>query len=175
MAAENCESCGENPATIRCIEVVGGEKRSRMFCEACLAEKGVVIDPGAIKKAATQFIEELTEQELSGDQPRPGSRCLGCGLTWAEFKNFNRLGCAACYQTFETEVEGMLDRIHGGIRHAGRVPEEASGRLEQRRKHTEIRTELDDAIRAEDYERAARLRDALQTIDRGEDVNGGAS
>ncbi|MAG54706.1 MAG: hypothetical protein CMJ83_00290 [Planctomycetes bacterium] len=172
MASEICETCGEAPATIQCIEVVAGAKKIRMVCESCLAEKGVVIDPGLIKKTASHLFEAIPS--LGSAHLDPTSRnetgtCVECGLTWLGFKQNSRLGCAQCYEFFASEVSSVLDRLHGATQHEGRVPERARAQNDRRRKLSEIRAELDDAIRSEDYERAARLRDSLQTLDTNQD------
>lgn len=173
MAAELCEACGMNPPTVHYVEVVGGEKRTRAVCDACLSDKGFVIDPGVIQQAADHLVEHM--QEILGTGPaidplptQPQSlvisACSGCGLSWDDFKENSRFGCAACYAHFQVEVDGVLERLHGATLHRGRIPKHAEERADRRERSTEIRAELDDAIRSEDYERAARLRDALRTL-----------
>ena len=61
MAAELCEACGMNPPTVHYVEVVGGEKRTRAVCDACLSDKGFVIDPGVIQQAADHLVEHMQE------------------------------------------------------------------------------------------------------------------
>lgn len=167
MSAQLCESCGERPATIQYIEVVGGEKRARSMCEGCVA-KEPLIDPGVIQKAASHLVEQVlqsvkpTESETAAtERPDP---CPGCDQSWSDFKDQSRLGCPACYLHFEREVLTVLERLHGASKHSGRAPGRAIARAERREKQSQIRSELDAAVRDEDYERAARLRDALRLL-----------
>lgn len=174
MAAELCEACGQNPPTVHYVEVVGGEKRTRAVCDECLSEKGFVIDPGVIQKAANHLVEHMHELLGGGGPPVPHrprppepvsiEECPGCGLSWDDFKENSRFGCGACYGHFQIEVDGVLERLHGATLHLGRIPQHAEERARRKARTSEIRAELDDAIKAEDYERAARLRDALRTL-----------
>lgn len=174
MTAELCEACGERPASIQYIEVVGGEKRARSVCDACVA-KEPLIDPGVIQQAASHLFEQVLHsadivQAAGFTKPSepahaPGYEpCPGCGLTWADFKEHSRLGCPACYRHFGDEVERVVERLHGSTRHQGRAPQAAVERAERVAKRIQIRSELDAAVEEEDYEKAARLRDALRLL-----------
>ncbi|MEE2712925.1 MAG: UvrB/UvrC motif-containing protein [Planctomycetota bacterium] len=183
MPAELCEACGENPPTVHYVEVVGGEKRTRAVCDACLSDKGFVIDPGVIKKAADHLVEHM--QDLLGgpeigpfpapSEPIAISACAGCGLSWDDFKENSRFGCQECYAHFQVEVDGVLERLHGATLHHGRIPKRMEERPHRQDRSSDIRAELDDAIRAEDYERAARLRDALRTLGSNQEPDLGVS
>ncbi len=168
MASKVCQSCGEKPATVKFVEVVGGEKHTRHFCAECFPDTGSVIDPHAIEEAASHLLESV--KEMLGT-PIPlqeadiqSGECPGCGLTWDVFRNESRLGCPACYPYFQVEVDGVLERLHGATQHRGRAPKRETERLERRKRSAEIRVELSDAIQGEDYERAARLRDQLRSL-----------
>jgi len=168
MTAELCESCGERPASIQYIEVVGGEKRARAVCDACIS-KEPLIDPGVIQKAASHLVEQVLQSAgVTGSDLRPPTKvpdpCPGCQLGWPEFKENSRLGCQGCYQHFQIEVEGVLERLHGSARHAGRSPLRVVERETRRAKQQVIRAKLDAAVMDEDYERAARLRDDLRSL-----------
>jgi protein arginine kinase activator len=82
-------------------------------------------------------------------------------MTFAEFKRLGRLGCSDCYASFQERLDPLIRRVQGASRHVGR--EAGAGRSEARAKLTtrRLRTQLDEAIRDEDYERAADLRDRL--------------
>ncbi|HEX7918294.1 MAG TPA: UvrB/UvrC motif-containing protein, partial [Gemmatimonadales bacterium] len=78
-----------------------------------------------------------------------------------------RLGCAECWQVFAAPLTDLVRRLHGSTRHLGEryvapgvaeeegVPSAGAERL---------REELRAAVAAEDFERAARLRDELRTL-----------
>jgi protein arginine kinase activator len=58
----------------------------------------------------------------------------------------------------------MLDTMHKGIAHTGKVPQRALARRSHYERLTQLETELDQAIKAERYEDAARYRDELQQV-----------
>jgi protein arginine kinase activator len=108
--------------------------------------------------------------------------CVGCGLSYAHFKKHGLLGCPACYQTFTDRLGPMIERAHeGACNHVGKVPQRALkscrtagdqsqietllGDVRQREERLEsLRQRLAKSINAEEYERAAMLRDELTRL-----------
>ena len=74
------------------------------------------------------------------------------------------LGCSECYKSFEKLLLHDLRKFHGNVEHKGRVPEDVPATIERRRNPQEIRKRLADAVKAEDFELAARLRDELRGV-----------
>ena len=58
----------------------------------------------------------------------------------------------------------MLERMHSGTTHVGKVPSKVLSRTQIRRKVEKISQELNAAIEEERYEDAARLRDELKEV-----------
>jgi protein arginine kinase activator len=87
--------------------------------------------------------------------------CPDCGLKFMEFRATGRLGCPQDYWVFSKGLLSLLQRYHGATRHVGKTARRAKGAAERLR----LRTRLRDAISREDYEEAARLRDALRPKD----------
>lgn len=195
-----CE-CGKHEATIHEVIITSDKRKvERHLCELCAREQGVSNDPYIpIDQliSTTNYImgQALTQagQESEPDQPaikqptsvRPHSTptsCVGCGLSFAQFKKNGLLGCPACYQTFEDRIGPMIERAHeGGVSHVGKVPQRAlnsckssgdSSRIEsllgdirQREQRLEtLRQRLAKSIHAEEYEQAAMLRDELTRL-----------
>ena len=106
--------------------------------------------------------------------------CPSCGLTFSEFKTSGHLGCANCYKVFESQISPLIERAHeGATHHVGKVPKRllgggASGSAEARsvlgdlearnQRRIALRKQLDDAIRGEQYEVAAKLRDQISKL-----------
>jgi protein arginine kinase activator len=87
--------------------------------------------------------------------------CPLCGLTFANFKKKGRFGCAGCYEAFRKQLLPLLKRIHSADHHVGKTPGKPLMRADGEEKAKELRDRLERAIRLEDYEEAARLRDQL--------------
>ena len=96
--------------------------------------------------------------------------CRSCGLKYSEFKETGRLACAGCYSSFEPQLTELMARIHGASQHTGRVY--SGGAALKRspapaaRRREELRAAIREAVAKEDFECAARLRDALKGLDK---------
>ena len=90
----------------------------------------------------------------------------GGGLTYEEFRRVGRLGCGTCYETFASQLRPLLRRIHGSADHTGGVPSALEGDHFRLRAIRKLKDELTRAVQAEDYERAAELRDTIRSGER---------
>ena len=64
-------------------------------------------------------------------------------------------------------VGELLERVHGARTHVGRVPGTSEKELERLQQMTDLRQQLEVAIRDEAYESAARLRDEIRALEGG--------
>ncbi len=156
-----CDLCGK-PATVHLTQIVNGKMHKVDLCEACAQAKGVT-DPGGFSLADLLLKASLNPEALGGESASPavGVACPACGFTPADFKKQGRFGCPQCYQTFAGMVAPMLENMHKGVRHAGKVPEKALRRRSLAERVAELEAGLAAAIKTERYEDAARLRDEL--------------
>ena len=88
-------------------------------------------------------------------------QCEVCGFSPADFKKTGRFGCPHCYETFKDILQPMLKNMHKDIVHRGKVPEKALARLSRKRRLDQLESDLQEAIKEENYEEAARLRDLI--------------
>jgi protein arginine kinase activator len=95
--------------------------------------------------------------------------CDMCGITFFEFRNQGRLGCPHDYEQFEKELEPLIANVHGATQHTGRRPDRGGGELPASTSELTsvigLRREMQEAIAAEDYERARQIRDAIRGIE----------
>lgn len=153
-----CDLCGK-PASVHLTQIVNAKMHKVDLCEACAQAKGVT-DPGGFSLADLLMKASLSPEASAGGVSGAGE-CPECGFTPGDFKKHGRFGCPRCYQTFSGLVAPMLDNMHKGTRHAGKVPEKALRRRSLAERVAELETQLGEAIKAERYEDAARLRDGL--------------
>lgn len=152
---QKCDFCGK-PATVHLTQIVNNKVHNVDLCEACAQAKGVT-EPGGFSLA-----DLLLKTSLN---PEPaGLRCAKCGFTQADFKRHGRFGCPACYEAFEGLIEPMLDGMHKGTRHVGKVPQSALNRRSLYDRLTKLETDLNEAIKSERYEEAARFRDEIAQV-----------
>ena len=108
----------------------------------------------------------MGEQPSSGPTIRDTVTCQFCGLSFADFRETGRLGCPHCYSTFEPHLRGLLRRIHGATQHIGKIYLPPDPTQSEREKRLEgLRRKLARAVDAEDFERAAELRDQIRALE----------
>jgi protein-arginine kinase activator protein McsA len=125
---------------------------------------------------------ELELDPLSGDDPFENievysalpdevpTRCSACQTTWERIKTDGRCGCSQCYATFREQLVSVMAKVQRGPLHVGKTPTEAEKRrLRQenlRKRHENqlqmLQNRLKEAVAAEKYEEAARLRDKIK-------------
>jgi protein arginine kinase activator len=89
-----------------------------------------------------------------------------CELKLSDFRAKSWLGCASCYAAFEQEIDAVLVQVHGAREHKGKqykgcekvLPRDAGVDI------NELRKKLDVAVRNEEFELAAELRDRINRI-----------
>ncbi len=104
----------------------------------------------------------LVKAALNTETTAPsGVRCEQCGFTQGDFKKQGRFGCPACYEAFKSVIEPMLDGMHKGTRHVGKVPRRSLDSRLIKDRIAKLEQELAEAIKTERYEDAARIRDEI--------------
>lgn len=166
-----CNLCG-NPATVHLTQIVNNEIHKLDLCEECAAAKGVT-DPSGFSLA-----DLLIKTSGSGGEGSPSSTqlvCEHCGFTQADFKKHGRFGCPACYERFRPILDPVLSNMHKGMTHLGKVPARSLERKSRHERLAMLEKELQDAIKSERYEDAARLRDEISGMKTSETENTAAS
>ena len=160
-----CDNCGSGDAVVHLTQIVNNEMSTFHLCERCAAEKGLETPPEPVNFPLTDFLAQMGEVGAH-TTAEPSEACSFCGLTFGAFKETGRLGCPHCYATFETHLRGLLRRIHGGTQHIGKVylpPDPSATEMEKRLEA--LRRKLQRAVDAEDFERAASIRDEIRTME----------
>lgn len=153
-----CDLCPK-PATVHLTQIVNNKVHKVDLCEECAQAKGVT-DPSGFSLADLLLKASLNPEPTVA----AGVRCEQCGFTQADFKKHGRFGCAHCYDTFRAVVEPMLDGMHKGPTHVGKVPQKALARKSLYDRLTKLELDLSDAIKTERYEEAARCRDEINQV-----------
>jgi protein arginine kinase activator len=153
-----CDLC-EKPATVHLTQIVNNQVHKVDLCEACAQAKGVT-DPSGFSLADLLLKASLNPEAATGG----GMRCEQCGFTPADFKRLGRFGCPACYAAFKGMLDPMLDGMHKGVAHAGKVPQQALARKSLHERLARLEGDLSAAVKAERYEDAARCRDEISRV-----------
>ena len=163
-----CEECGIRPAKFHLMTIINGDKVERNLCPGCMAKHQKQlpgIDFSNLAGILSSILAGRDEEETARqDAEYAGCTCEQCGMTYAEFQKGGMLGCANCYQAFRDPLTAMLQRVHGNTQHAGRVPGGVHSGTSIRMNIDRLRQKLQKAIQDEEYEQAAKLRDAIRAL-----------
>ncbi|MBQ8641506.1 MAG: UvrB/UvrC motif-containing protein [Clostridia bacterium] len=175
-----CEKCGKKEATCYYRENVNGTVKSYRLCPECAAglQKSGEIQTGGfgedpIAKMMSFFSgddffggDDLFGKLMGSPQrmPEKGKTCALCGGTFQDMVKSGKAGCPRCYETFAAELTPSIQRIHGRTVHTGQAPARFREENEKKQKIAALEAELKEAIQAENYERAAEIRDSLRDL-----------
>jgi protein arginine kinase activator len=162
-----CDRCGEKPAVIHRITTVNGKKQEVHLCEECArGEHGIFMDDTfSINALLSSLLSMGTDAPIKIEKLET-VKCSLCGQTFGEFRRTGRLGCNQCYATYRDRLFSLLKSIHGNIQHYGKIPKRVGGSLRVKREIDNLKAELEKAIKAEEYERAAEIRDKIKSLNK---------
>lgn len=160
MKINKCQRCNER-ATLFITEIEEHSIEEFNLCYKC-AQKYLhdSEQDGAKELTGAASVAGLGEARAST------ARCPTCGLSFEEFRSTGRLGCPRDYEVFRDELKPLLENVHGSLRHLGKVPRRLPADAQAQSRRIQLRQELQQAIAVEDYERAARLRDEIDQLEK---------
>lgn len=153
-----CHHC-DSQATVHLTQILNGQMHKMDLCESCAQSKGVT-NPENLSIGSL-----MEKDELEGDSISSSMVCESCGTTHQDFKKGGRLGCEACYHVFRPVLDPLLDGMHAGSKHLGKIPSGSESRVRFEQTIEVLRRELQDAVEKEDFEKAAELRDKLHDLE----------
>ncbi|MCZ7648113.1 MAG: UvrB/UvrC motif-containing protein [Planctomycetota bacterium] len=150
-------------ATVHLTELTGGTKKEIHLCEQHAGEMGVS-SKGYF--SAAELLAGIAKS-AQGEQREldAGAKCPTCGMTLGRFQASGRFGCPDCYTTFHDDIVPLVERIHDASQHVGKVPKRASKEVTLRTEVRRLLLELEETVKKEDYEKAARLRDEIKKLE----------
>ncbi|MEW6075865.1 MAG: UvrB/UvrC motif-containing protein [Candidatus Omnitrophota bacterium] len=155
-----CDVCGKNPATVHLTEIVDDQMTELHLCEECAKQKSMQMEQqfglADLLAGLAEFEKPIEEKETLL------LKCPNCKLTYKDFKKIGRLGCSECYEAFRKYLSPLLKRIHGSTAHAGKMPVKIAKTAKRRLNLQDLRTKLQKAIEAEQFEEAAKIRDEIK-------------
>ena len=152
-----CHHC-DSQATVHLTQIINGQMHKMDLCEGCAQEKGVT-NPDNLSIGNL-----LDENPSKVDASTASMTCESCGTTHQDFKKGGRLGCEACYHVFRPVLEPLLDGMHAGVKHFGKVPSRSVKKKSDDDSEELLNKELKKAVEEENYEKAAKLRDRLKKL-----------
>lgn len=160
-----CQICGVREATIKFTQIINQKKKEMHICEVCAEEKGYTNPLASFPKILGGLILGIMGELPTADKREHLElKCDYCQLSWNEFQDKGLLGCGHCYDSFIEPLKALLRKTHGSNKHIGDRPadQRTSGSVDELDR---LHKELKRAIKAENYESAAKLRDQIRDIE----------
>jgi protein arginine kinase activator len=122
-----CENCNENEATIHYTEIINGVKTEHHLCSECAAKLDLS-GYANVLNSDFPFVKLLTGLLASSgligeevDNPMSHVKCPQCSMSFEEFTQVGKFGCAECYDVFGPLIEDNMKKLQGSTEHKGKV------------------------------------------------------
>lgn len=148
-----CDKCGIYAAEIHYKQIENGVQSEMHLCPFCAAELGI---GGGILSGTGLF------SALFGTPATPSviRECPLCKSSFSDLCASGMAGCPECYTFFGEELAPSIASMHGRASHRGRLPKMPSAAPAD--PIATLEAELAKAIEAQEYEKAAELRDQIK-------------
>ena len=162
-----CQLCQKRIASVHFTQIINNNKVEMYLCEKCANEKGNAnfISPLSLG----DFLSGFFSTDIGGSYvaaPDVQIRCEVCGMSFSDFQSTGKIGCSNCYKIFGDKLKPIIKRLHGNVEHIGKAPSGFSSSMMKTTKEIEkLKEELNKAIQAEEYEKAALLRDKIKELE----------
>ena len=149
-----CEKCKHNQATMHYTQVINGQVTEAHLCEKCASEE-------KLSKNFSEF--DIFNMFAPRKERSEGSLiCPNCKTTLSEFRQSGIAGCSKCYEVFSSVITPMLLRTQGTTAHTKK--EEIKTTESKEEKIKRLKMSLEKAVKAEEYEKAAKIRDEIKEL-----------
>lgn len=161
-----CERCKKAQATFHLTNIDrGGSKSERHLCDRCASDEGLLQSP-KIAVDLGQLVQSFIAGSKGAGEEIAQLVCEECGISYVEFRNQGLLGCPNDYDYFKDHLGQLIERTQGGATaHVGKTPRSIGVKRKPTDDVRRLRRQLEDAVAAEDYERAAKLRDRIRELE----------
>jgi len=162
----NCERCNQRPANVHLTQVINNKKTEMYVCDKCATEMQQQTWGFNPDHNLQNFLSGLMGYGFNSNVAQENSiSCPQCGMTDKAFAKGGLLGCAHCYQIFGEQLLPLVKRIHGTVQHTGKVPERTGGKAKIAKEIRILKVKLHHAIGSEEFEKAAKLRDQIRSLE----------
>ena len=158
-----CQSCEKRQASTHIKTILNGELREFDLCPECAAKLGY----GSFFNNFGFDIDKLFGSFMDSNEGRKKTkRCNFCGSSFDEIAKTGKVGCAHCYEEFYDELLPSIRRIHGRTNHTGKLARSAGTEVKVKNEIAKCKAELEQAIKTQEFEKAAELRDKIKELEK---------
>ena len=165
-----CQRCQDRNASVHFTKIVNNRKVEMYLCEQCAKEEGQfsLVSPMNIVNFLSGFVNSDDERSSYAPSMKQVVVCDKCGMSFEDFQKDGKIGCSECYKTYKDRLKPILKRLHGDVEHRGKLPLRISNTLKVSEEINKLKELLNEAVKHEEYEKAAELRDKIKEIEAGE-------
>lgn len=163
-----CQKCRKNKATTTITQNINGHVTVGHYCSECASKMGIASVGSVLGSMLGGMFADFV-------QPLETEKCRVCGRSFNDFTRYGKAGCPNCYIQFYPQLLPTLRRVHGKAAHIGKRPARlAAGKAGEQAataqetgaaKIDSLKAELEKAVREQEYERAAQLRDEIKGLE----------
>lgn len=167
-----CQKCNKNEANTHVKRVINGEFEEYHLCSDCAKEMGYSNIFSDFTNSFADDFNSLFGSFFENALPArtQATRCETCGTSYNDIARTGMMGCADCYEVFADRILPTIRRIHGNTTHMGKNSPsykkvEVQGKnpeTEPKDELAELKEQLDTAIKNQEFEKAAVLRDRIK-------------
>lgn len=166
-----CQNCGKNEATTHIKQIINGDMAESHLCSDCASHLGYSDMFSGFGINLSGLFGGLLGDMMPSVSAGKSPRCPKCGTSFEEIVRIGKVGCADCYRTFYDKLLPSIQRIHGKIKHSGKVTNSAP--VEPAEETTEEKIEklkaaMNEAVAKQEFETAAKIRDEIKALEGGE-------
>lgn len=161
-----CDICNEKEGVVFLEAMTNKGKLKINLCPQCAANRGISapqISP--CRKDFGEIFEEVYELRRKRN-PDYSKLCPVCGKSLAFIKESKQAGCPECYEIFKDEIYVLLKEMGISGVYTGTMPKRLNCFRNSLTDRADIQAKLDQAVREENYEKAAVYRDFLRALEK---------
>ena len=158
-----CQHCKQREANVQFTKIINGEMVKLFLCDQCAKstpEVSFVFNPGIIPDFLQSLFNFTTNPQALKEES-----CPQCGRRLSEITLSGKLGCSGCFDKFQSELEPILRKIHGGGRHVGKIPARKGANIREKVEIEKLKEKLRQLIQKEEFEAAAVVRDQIRELE----------
>ncbi len=174
-----CKNCGKYNAEIYYKQTVNGQTQEYALCSKCAEE---LKKEGKLNIKIPSLFDEFDMGLSSGvffglndlfglpyDNQKAKisekKKCTLCASTFDDLVKNGKIGCAKCYEIFADELNTSVESIHGKAKYMGKKPQKYKAKETKEDKIKALKAEMKSAIKAQEFEKAAVLRDEIRELE----------
>lgn len=164
-----CQNCHIREANVHFTKITNGQTGVMHLCQECAQKMqgtSFGFHPGMISDFLQAIFEAESKEHLIDNKKDIEEKCPQCGMTLSKIQQHGKLGCSECYETFESQLEILLRKIHGSGFHVGKVPSRGWTELRSKNEIEHLKQKMQDAVLNEKFEEAAVLRDRIKELEK---------